>query len=64
MQTTKLTLQSVRALLRTVNVIITKSDGEYAVYLRGEKSDAYFTNDLLDARDTGLVIGGHAAEGK
>lgn len=52
-----LTLVQVKAELNSVNVTIRKRDGEYRVNLRGGgEATAYYTNDLEDARQTGLAM--------
>jgi hypothetical protein len=58
-ETTKpqaLTLTKVRAELRAIGVVITRTEwDEYRVNFRGgNEATAYYTNDLEDARDTGL----------
>lgn len=52
----KLTLAIVRAELRAIGVVITKTEwDEYRVNFRGgNEATAYYTNDIEDARDTGL----------
>lgn len=52
----KLTLKAVKAELKTIAISIHKIDGEYKVYPKGTIDQAYFTDDLADARGTGLVM--------
>jgi hypothetical protein len=57
-----LTLGKVRAELRAVGVAITHSAEfrEYRVnFLRGNECTAYYTNDIEDARGTGLAMMRH-----
>ena len=50
-----MTLSQVRDELRSHNVTIRKTRGEYRVNLReGNENTAYYTDDLTDAYDTGL----------
>ena len=52
-----MTLAQVKAELKQVNVTIRKRDGEYRVNFRGgAEATAYYTNDLDDARQTGLAM--------
>ena len=56
----RLTLAMVRATLRAVGVVITKGEDEYRVNFRGgNECTAYYTNDLEDARGTGLAMMRH-----
>lgn len=52
---TKLTMKAVATELRGLGMTITKRDGEYRVTLRGlGESNAYYTDDLADARRTAI----------
>jgi hypothetical protein len=52
----KLTLKAVKADLKAVGISIHKICGEYKVYPKGTIGQAYFTDDLADARGTGLLM--------
>jgi hypothetical protein len=52
----KLTLKAVKAELKAVGISIHKICGEYKVYPKGTMGQAYFTDDLADARGTGLLM--------
>ena len=61
----KLTLKSVRTQLASYNVTITKRDSEYKVRIKGSPRDhGYYTNDLKDALDTGLLMAAQDRENK
>jgi hypothetical protein len=59
---TKLTLKTAQKELAKHGVTLRKVEGEYQVYVRGQTSKAYFTDDLADALGTGRHIArGHNA---
>jgi len=49
----KLTLAQVRAALRPYGATVTRTDGEYRVYVSGA---TYFTDDAHDAIGTGIAM--------
>jgi hypothetical protein len=50
----RMTLAEAKNELRTIDVTLSKKDGEYRVNLRGAgEGPAYYTNDLQDAVATG-----------
>ena len=52
-----LSLSTVRAQLRTIGIVIAKTDSEYRVnYRRGAEATAYYTPDLQDAFGTGKLM--------
>jgi hypothetical protein len=58
MSTQKLTLSTVRAQLRLIGVVITRTEyAEYRVnFARGREATAYYTPDLDDALATGVIM--------
>lgn len=59
MPTSKITptFISVYRQLRVYQMSISKRDGEYCVnFHSGAESTAYYTNDIIDARDTGIAM--------
>jgi hypothetical protein len=51
-----MTLADAKTLLRPLDVILTKKDGEYRVVRRGgSEESAYYTDDLWDAYETGKL---------
>lgn len=58
----KLTIATVREQLGNVGITLRKRDGEFRVNVAGyTENSAYYTNDLEDARDTGLEMATWAA---
>ena len=55
---TTLTLSHVRTQLRTIGIVIRRTDyGEFRVnYRRGNEPTAYYTNDIEDAFGTGKLM--------
>lgn len=61
---TKLTLALAKSELRQLDMTLTKKDGEYRVNFKGgEEGTAYYTDDLEDARLTGIKMAAAVAEG-
>jgi hypothetical protein len=53
----RMTLADAKRLLKPINVILTKKDGEYRVTPRGGgEGPAYYTDDLWDAVATGSAM--------
>lgn len=50
------TLKRSQQVLRANGITLTKTEGEYSVYAKGDKAHAYFTDDIADAVATGLSI--------
>lgn len=58
-----MTLATAKKHLAAVGCTLTKRDGEYRVRLKGAKpgaGDGYFTDDLVDAVETGIVLAARA----
>lgn len=56
-----MTMKQAKEALKKIRVTIRKRDGEYRVNLaEGNEDTAYYTDDLKDAVDTGIMMRHHA----
>ena len=59
----KMTFKHVKEELAKLNISIYRICGEYKVYPKNTIGQAYFTDDLSDAYQTGLAIAQHLLNG-